>query len=71
MMEEPRVGPVWAPFISPAILMLAGAVWIWFYFSRDPLDESRNLSLVMAVVCVAGAIFRLFRALRGGGSPKG
>lgn len=71
MVEERSGGPAWAPFISPAILMLAGVVWIWSYFSRDPLDQSRNLSLLMAVVCVGGAIFRLFRALRGGRSPKG
>jgi hypothetical protein len=68
MMEERRQGPAWAPFLSPAILMLAGAVWIWFYLSRDPLDESRNLSLVMAIICGAGAIFRLLRAMRRGGA---
>lgn len=64
MAQEHGTAPSWSIYLSPAILVLASLVWLWLYLSSDPLDQVRTLALIMMIVSLAGAGFRLYRARR-------
>ncbi len=66
MATERGTVPSWAYYLSPVLLLVAGLFWIWLYLSSDPLENGRQLSLIMALVCAGGAGYRLFSIIKKG-----